>query len=166
MTISTEPSTKKIKTDDDIIADAPPMLVKFLGPKAKMPTRGSEHAAGYDLYTTETATIPAHGRVMVATDIAIALPVGTYGRVAPRSGLATKHGIQTGAGVIDCDYRGPLKILLFNHSDVDFVVNEGDRVAQMVVERIMMPETKLVDELPETVRGEGGFGSTGGFGGK
>lgn len=163
MTSPNEPISKKPKTE---VYDAPEMLVKFLGPKAKMPTRGSEHAAGYDLYTTETATIPAHGQAIVATDIAIALPTGTYGRVAPRSGLATKHGIQSGAGVIDCDYRGPLKILLFNHSSVDFVVNEGDRIAQMVIEKIMTPETKLVDELPETVRGEGGFGSTGGFGAK
>lgn len=86
------------------------------------------------------------------------------GRIAPRSGLASKHYIDTGAGVIDADYRGQVKVLLFNHSDVDFAVNEGDRVAQLVLERIYTPEVLEVAELEESVRGAGGFGSTGGFG--
>lgn len=88
-------------------------------------------------------------------------PHGTDGRVAPRSGLASKNFIDTGAGVIDADYRGPVKILLFNHSDVDFAVKEGDRVAQLVIERIYTPEVVEVEELEASVRGAGGFGSTG-----
>lgn len=80
--------------------------------------------------------MPARGRVVVDTDISIALPVNTYGRVAPRSGLAVKHGIDTGAGVIDADYRGLVGVLLFNCSDTDFKVNIGDRIAQLIVERV------------------------------
>lgn len=83
------------------------------------------------------------------------------GRIAPRSGLAAKHFIDTGAGVIDADYRGEVKVLLFNHSDVDFPIKEGDRIAQLVLERIYTPEIAVVEELEESVRGAGGFGSTG-----
>ena len=115
---------------------APALQVQLLAPTAKAPTRGSAFAAGYDLYASRAATIPARGRAMVETDISVAVPEGTYGRVAPRSGLAVKHGIDTGAGVIDADYRGPVKVLLFNFSDVDFAINEGDRIAQLVIERV------------------------------
>ena len=89
-------------------------------PKGKVPTKGSALAAGYDLYSAEAATIPAHGQGLVSTDISIIVPIGTYGRVAPRSGLAVKHGISTGAGVIDADYRGEVKVVLFNHSEKRF----------------------------------------------
>jgi deoxyuridine 5'-triphosphate nucleotidohydrolase len=98
---------------------------------------------------------------MLKTDIAIAVPLGTYGRVAPRSGLALKHGIDVGAGVIDEDYRGNVGVILFNHSDVDFIVAAGDRVAQLILEKIETPDVEVVDDLSETVRGGGGFGSTG-----
>ena len=83
------------------------------------------------------------------------------GRIAPRSGLASKHMIDTGAGVIDADYRGQVKVLLFNHGEKDFEVREGDRIAQLVLERIYTPEVVEVDALEESVRGKGGFGSTG-----
>jgi dUTP pyrophosphatase len=83
------------------------------------------------------------------------------GRIAPRSGLASKNFIDTGAGVIDADYRGPVKVLLFNHADTDFPVKEGDRIAQLVIERIYTPEVVEVQELEASVRGAGGFGSTG-----
>jgi dUTP pyrophosphatase len=86
------------------------------------------------------------------------------GRVAPRSGLAYKHGIDTLAGVIDADYRGPVGVILANLSDTDFEVKIGDRIAQLVVEKIAMPNVVVVDALEESVRGAGGFGSTGGFG--
>jgi len=109
--------------------------------------------------------VPARGKVLVDTDISIAVPVNTYGRVAPRSGLASKHSIDIGAGVIDADYRGPVKVLLFNLSDNDFKVAVGERVAQLIVERIYTPDVVVVEQLEETVRGAGGFGSTGGFGG-
>jgi len=87
-------------------------------------------------YSAQNTTIPAHGRALVDTDISIAVPAGTYGRIAPRSGLAVKNFIDVGAGVIDADYRGQVKILLFNHADSDFEVKEGDRVAQLILERV------------------------------
>lgn len=80
---------------------------------------------------------------------------------APRSGLAWKHSIDVGAGVIDADYRGPVGIILFNHSDEDFEVKKGDRIAQLIMERIMTPDAVEVEDLDATARGEGGFGSTG-----
>ena len=101
----------------------------------------------------------------MSTDLSIATPAGTYGRIAPRSGLAAKHFIDTGAGVIDADYRGEVKVLLFNHSEKDFEIKVGDRIAQLVLERIYTPEVMEVENLEESVRGAGGFGSTG-VGGK
>ncbi|CAO1624358.1 unnamed protein product [Parajaminaea phylloscopi] len=133
-------------------------------PNAKVPTRGSAEAAGYDLYASERITLPRRGRAVVQTGIRMQIPQGCYGRVAPRSGLAVKHGIDTGAGVVDSDYRGLLGVVLFNTSDEDFTVNVGDRIAQMILERIATPEVVEVESLDETVRGAGGFGHTGGFG--
>ncbi|GAB7332613.1 hypothetical protein MBLNU13_g04380t1 [Cladosporium sp. NU13] len=161
-----QPTTNTLPSMALAAEPAPPALqIKLLSPTAKAPTRGSAHAAGYDLYASKATTVPARGKVLVDTDISIAVPANTYGRVAPRSGLASKHSIDVGAGVIDADYRGPVKVLLFNLSEVDFKVEEGERVAQLIVERIYTPEVVVVEELEETVRGVGGFGSTGGFGG-
>ncbi|KAI5955772.1 DUT1 [Candida jiufengensis] len=131
--------------------------------KGKIPTKGSILAAGYDLYSSEEAIIPAQGQGLVSTDISIIVPIGTYGRVAPRSGLAVKHGISTGAGVIDADYRGEVKIVLFNHSKKDFEIKQGDRIAQLVLERIVNAEIEEISlaALTSTDRGDGGFGSTG-----
>lgn len=95
------------------------------------------------------------------TGLAIAAPPGTYARVAPRSGLAVKHFIDTGAGVVDEDYRGEVGVILFNHGDTDFVVAPGDRVAQLILERIVTPAVEEVDDLDATVRGDGRYGSTG-----
>ncbi|KAJ5032611.1 uncharacterized protein L3040_009208 [Drepanopeziza brunnea f. sp. 'multigermtubi'] len=139
----------------------PALLVKKLSERAQLPTRGSAFAAGYDLYASRETVVPARGKVLVETDISMAVPEGTYGRIAPRSGLASKHMIDTGAGVIDADYRGQVKVLLFNHGEKDFEVKLGDRVAQLVLERIYTPEVVEVQELEESVRGAGGFGSTG-----
>jgi dUTP pyrophosphatase len=139
----------------------PPLLIKKLSDEATTPTRGSAFAAGYDLYASKDTTVPAHGKVLVSTDISIACPEGTYGRIAPRSGLASKHFIDTGAGVIDSDYRGEVKVLLFNHASDDFPIKHGDRIAQLVLERIYTPEIMEVTDLEESVRGAGGFGSTG-----
>lgn len=130
---------------------------------ATLPTRGSVLSAGYDIYASEEAVIPAQGQGLVGTDISVAVPIGTYGRVAPRSGLAVKHGISTGAGVIDADYRGEVKVVLFNHAQKDFTIQKGDRIAQLVLENIVMADIKQItaEELDITARGEGGFGSTG-----
>ncbi|KAH0491397.1 hypothetical protein TgHK011_002831 [Trichoderma gracile] len=144
-----------------VMEAAVPLHVKKLSPQARLPTRGSAFAAGYDLYAAKDTVVPARGKVLVDTDISIAVPAGTYGRIAPRSGLASKHFIDTGAGVIDADYRGPVKVLLFNHADADYEIKEGDRIAQLVLERIVTPDVVEVEELEESVRGAGGFGSTG-----
>lgn len=139
----------------------PPLLIKKLSADATSPTRGSADAAGYDLYSATSMTIPARGQSLIDLKIAISVPAGTYGRVAPRSGLASRHGLHTGAGVIDADYRGEVKVLLFNFSDVDYEVKKGDRIAQLILERIITPEVIEVEELETSVRGMGGFGSTG-----
>ena len=98
---------------------------------------------------------------MISTALAIATPVGTYGRVAPRSGLASKKFLDTLAGVIDADYRGEVKVLMANFSDTDYEVQKGERVAQLILERIVTPDVVEVQSLEESVRGAGGFGSTG-----
>ncbi|KAI0068959.1 dUTP diphosphatase [Artomyces pyxidatus] len=152
-------STEPEKSD---LAPTSNLLIKRLSQKAKLPTRGSALAAGYDLYSAEKKVIPAHGKALVDTQISIAVPAGTYGRVAPRSGLASKFMIDTGAGVIDADYRGVVFVLLFNLSDKDFTVEEGDRIAQLIIEKIETPAVLEVDDLEATLRGAGGFGSTGG----
>ena len=107
----------------------PKLLIKKLNPAAILPKKGSEFAAGYDMYALNGAVIPARGKALISTGLAMAIPEGNYGRIAPRSGLAAKHMIDVGAGVIDADYRGEVKILLFNLSDIDFEVKAEDRVA-------------------------------------
>ncbi|WJX31129.1 dUTP diphosphatase [Trifolium repens] len=137
------------------------LRVKKLSDKAVIPSRGSPLSAGYDLSSAADTKVPARGKALIPTDLSIAVPEGTYARVAPRSGLTWKHSIDVGAGVIDADYRGPVGVILFNHSDVDFEVKVGDRVAQLIIQKIITPEVSEVLDLDSTVRGEGGFGSTG-----
>ncbi|NXM27004.1 DUT protein, partial [Oxyruncus cristatus] len=132
-----------------------------LSENAFAPSRGSARAAGYDLYSAYDCVIPPMEKAVVKTDIQIALPSGCYGRVAPRSGLAAKHFIDVGAGVIDEDYRGNVGVVLFNFGKETFEVKKGDRIAQLICERIYYPELEEVDALDDTDRGEGGFGSTG-----
>ena len=137
------------------------LKVKKLTETAQLPTRGSSHAAGYDMYASAECTIEAGGRALVSTGLSIAVPEDCYARIAPRSGLAVKNGIQTGAGVVDSDYRGEVRVLLFNQGDKEFKINVGDRIAQMVLERVYTPSVEATDNLEESVRGAGGFGSTG-----
>ncbi|XP_075016146.1 deoxyuridine 5'-triphosphate nucleotidohydrolase, mitochondrial isoform X2 [Calonectris borealis] len=132
-----------------------------LSENASAPSRGSARAAGYDLYSAYDCAIPPMEKAVVKTDIQIALPSGCYGRVAPRSGLAAKHFIDVGAGVIDEDYRGNVGVVLFNFGKETFEVKKGDRIAQLICERICYPELEEVQALDDTERGEGGFGSTG-----
>ncbi|XP_047967302.1 deoxyuridine 5'-triphosphate nucleotidohydrolase [Salvia hispanica] len=145
-----------------MIQEVVPFLrVKRLSEKAILPSRGSPLSAGYDLSSAVETKVPARGKALVPTDLSIAVPEGTYARIAPRSGLAWKHSIDVGAGVVDADYRGPVGVILFNHSDVDFEVKAGDRIAQLIIEQIVTPEVAEVDDLDSTARGSGGFGSTG-----
>lgn len=138
------------------------LLVKKYFPEAKLPIRATPGSAGYDLAASDDKTIPPGGRDLVATGISIKVPEGTYGRIAPRSGLAVRNGIQVGAGVIDSDYTGEIKVVLFNSDpNNSFVIKAGDRIAQLVLEKIECPEVEEVSDLNNTYRGDGGFGSTG-----
>ena len=137
------------------------LLVKRLNEHGTIPARGSSLAAGYDLSSSEDVSIPRGARGLVGTSIAFTVPDGTYGRIAPRSGLAVKKGIQVGAGVIDRDYTGEVKVVLFNHGDESFEIKKGDRIAQLILERCDTPPVKEVYSLDDTERSEGGFGSTG-----
>lgn len=137
------------------------LLVKKLVNNAAIPSRGSEGAAGYDISSVEDVVIPAMGRVAVSTGISIRVPDGTYGRIAPRSGLAYKYGIDVLAGVIDSDYTGEVKVILYNSGERDYIVKPGDRVAQLVLEQIVTPDVAVVLDMNDTARGSGGFGSTG-----
>ena len=136
------------------------LLVKKLDADAKIPSRATEGSAGYDISSAEDVTIAAKSRAGVSTGISIRVPKNTYGRIAPRSGLAVKHGIDVLAGVVDFDYTGEVKVILYNTSDEDYFVKKGDRIAQLILERIETPEVEVVLELSETSR-TGGFGSTG-----
>lgn len=141
--------------------DCPPLQVKKLSHNATPPQRASAGAAGYDLFSSENAVVAPGTRQVVKTDISVAVPPKHYGRVAPRSGLAYKHNVDIGAGVIDSDYRGPLGIVFINNGVKDFHIKIGDRIAQFLLERVDTPEVQVVEELDETERGNKGFGSTG-----
>jgi dUTP pyrophosphatase len=136
--------------------------IKKLSDKAKIPTQGSKYAAGYDLYAAEEVLVNTMGRKLVKTNISISIPEGYYGRIAPRSGLAYKNGIDVLAGVIDSDYRGDIGVILFNTDhNLDFEVNVGDRIAQIIIEKCHSANWETVETLDATVRSEGGFGSSG-----
>jgi dUTP pyrophosphatase len=137
--------------------------LKFLRlhPAAKLPTRGSREAAGLDLYSIEAATLEPGGRAAVRTGLAVGIPAGFYGRVAPRSGLAVNYGLDVLAGVVDSDYRGELICAIVNHGGEACTIEAGQRVAQLIIEAIISPDAVWADALEETARGAGGFGSTG-----
>jgi deoxyuridine 5'-triphosphate nucleotidohydrolase len=136
------------------------LLVKRLKNNAKIPTKGSEFTAGHDIYSIEEKEIPSGGSPPISTGISITIPNGTYARIAPRSRLAVKNMIGVGAGVIDADYRGEVKVLLFNHRKQSFLVKDGDRIAQLLLEKIKNINTEEVEKLDETSRGGQGFGSS------
>ena len=126
-----------------------------------MPTKGSAKAAGHDLYASERTEIPAGGQVMIGSGIAIQLPHNTYGRIAPGSGLAVKYyRLATNASVIDSDYRGEVKVVLVNQGNQPDRVEQGDRIAQLIIEKITNKELQEVAELDDTIRGNQGFGSS------
>ena len=142
-----------------------PVCVKRLDPRAKLPAYGSADAAGADLYalTDGPVTIAPGQTVLIHTGLALAIPQGYVGLVYARSGLATKQGLAPAnkVGVVDSDYRGEFMIALHNHSDVPQTVLPGERIAQMVITPVLTAEFLQVEELEETQRGSGGFGSTG-----
>ena len=137
------------------------MEVVRLKTEAILPTRATSGSAGYDLTAVQNDVIEPGSRRLIPIGVAIKLPEGVYGRIAPRSGLAVKKGIQVGAGVIDPDYTGEIHVLLFNHGSEPFEIRAGDRIAQLILERFEFHEVRQVDSITETLRGSGGFGSTG-----
>jgi dUTP pyrophosphatase len=137
-------------------------LIRFkkLRPDAKIPVRATDGAAGFDLHSTKRIEVPPGQRMLLPTGIACAIPDGWCGQVWPRSGLAVKHGINVLAGMIDSDYRGELHVSLINHGADTWEVKEGDRIAQLVFVQVLTTAVE-VDDLDDTARGVGGFGSTG-----
>ena len=140
--------------------------VKRLNDKARLPFRATDGSAGADLFACldEDVTVEPGGRVLIPTGIAIAIPDKGYGGfVFPRSSVASKHGVSLSncVGVIDSDYRGEVKIPVINHGSEAYTIRNGDRIAQLVMLPVILPEFEETDFLGETERGEGGFGSTG-----
>jgi dUTP pyrophosphatase len=135
--------------------------VQRVHPLAKLPVRGSKYSAGLDISSVQEITVPAGGRALIDTGLIFELPSGHYGQIAPRSGLALKHGIHILGGVIDEDYRGNCKVILQNFGKDDFSVKVGDRIAQFIVIRINNSDVCEKENLGNTSRGTSGFGSTG-----
>jgi len=157
--VQDEPVQEKL-TKRMLVQQAAAIQVMKMASKATLPTRGSRFSAGHDIYALEDVLIPARGQKLVGTGIAIGIPQGTYARIAPRSGLAYKESIGIGGGVIDADYTGEVKVIMMNHGKKSYQVQEGDRIAQMIIEKIDMSDMVEVDSLRITDRGSKGFGST------
>ena len=150
------------------MATPPNFAIAKVVEHATIPVRANPFDAGLDLSSCEEITVPARGKAIVDTGIAIQFPNDCYARIAPRSGLAAKNGLDVGAGVIDYGYTNRIKVILFNHTDVDYEVKSGDRIAQLIFEKIYIPTT--ITEVPydnilnhnfDSGRGLSGFGSTG-----
>ena len=138
--------------------------IKKLDENAIIPTYGSPYSAGADLYSAmDDVTIAPHTTTLIKTGLALELPVGFAGLIYARSGLASKRGLAPAnkVGVIDCDYRGEVMVALHNHNEIAQTVAKGERIAQLVITPYVVADFEEADELSETVRGEGGFGSTG-----
>ena len=162
----TQPSSKLIKTTRPTPTKTiPPLLpislpFRKLAPQAIKPKRSTPGSAGLDLFASNDTIIPPHTRMKINTQIAIEMPIGYYGRIAPRSGMSMTHNIDIAAGVCDCDYRGEIIPCLINNSDTPYNINAGDKIAQLIFERIALMDLHEVTELHDTVRGKGGFGRT------
>ena len=142
------------------------LKIKRLNENAVLPSRATDHSAGYDLYACveNPVVVPAGGRVSIPCGIAVEISgAEAAGFIFGRSGLGAKHGIvpANAVGVIDADYRGEIMVCLANHADVEYTVRQGERIAQLVIMPILTPPIREVEELSRTVRGIGGFGSTG-----
>jgi len=141
------------------------VLIKKLDPKVELPVYKTEGSSGMDLmaFTDKPIKIPPNSSALIPTGISLAIPNDVEIQIRPRSGLAAKSsiGVLNSPGTIDSDYRGEIKIILFNHGNKEFIIKNNDRVAQIILMPILKMDFEEVDELPETIRGSGGFGSTG-----
>ncbi len=137
--------------------------IKLLSPSAVIPARAKEHDAGYDLFNAEpeAVVLQQNERRLFPTGVAMAIPAGYYGRIADRSGLAKKEGLHVLGGVVDCGYGGNIGVILINLGWLPVRIEPGQRIAQIIIERCETAEFQVVDELPTSERGAGGFGSTG-----
>jgi len=139
-----------------------PVSVKKLDPEAIVPTKANRLDAGYDLYAIEDAEIPAVNHKLIKTGISMAIPAGYVGLIWPRSGLAYKNGLDVFAGVIDAGYRGDVGVILYNSRVGNhYQVKKGDRIAQILFQKVESFDLVEVDDLDDTKRGQGGFGSSG-----
>jgi dUTP pyrophosphatase len=137
------------------------MEVQRLCSQAIIPRRATVGSVGYDLFSIEDVTVNPNELACVSTGIAVKLPIGTYGRVAPRSGFTVKYNTHVGAGVIDPDYTGEIKVVLYNVGKIPTRIKAFERIAQLIVEKCSTPQVIEVSAITETLRGNGGFGSTG-----
>ena len=145
--------------------------VRLHHPSAKMPTKGTTGSAGYDIYAPNKTIVPGSvsdnegkvsiGRALISTGISVSLPDDTVGRLGSRSGMSVRSNIEVGAGWIDSDYRGEIKVELKNLGPCPFIVNVGDKIAQLIVLQLASVDLQIADVLNNTERGSGGFGSTG-----
>jgi dUTP pyrophosphatase len=136
-------------------------VAAVVGAGGALPEYGSAGSAGADLRASERVLLAPRSRAAVPTGVRLQIPPGHVGLVWPRSGLAVRHGIDTLAGVIDSDYRGEVRVVLVNHGEEAIAIAPGDRIAQLLVQRVERPEFVAAAALEETDRGDGGFGSTG-----
>jgi len=154
-------SLESYRLDEDAVDDELRLLsFKRLDPQAVLPTRGSSLAAGLDIYAIEVLTIQPGERYLARTGLSVAIPEGYYGRLAPRSGLATNKGLDTLAGVIDADYRGEIRCLLHNAGDEPIHLPAESKICQLIIEKIITPTPVWAEDISDTERGSGGFGST------
>ena len=137
------------------------LQIKKLHPDAKAPTYAHPGDAGMDMYAVGTTIVPAGQRAIISTGIAMAIPLGYVGLIWDKGGISNKFGLTVIGGVVDAGYRGEILIGIFNTSHTDYTFTAGDKVAQMVIQAVIQPTFTEVDELDETPRGEGRFGSTG-----
>tara|TARA_B110000238_G_C15974103_1_gene373066 strand:+ start:219 stop:650 length:432 start_codon:yes stop_codon:yes gene_type:complete len=140
------------------------LVIKKLASDSVIPTKGSLDSAGYDLYAYDDGSILPSSHSLISTKISMQIPKNYCGLIWSRSGLSSKHGIETGAGVIDCDYTGEIKVILHNHSSKIFYYTKNMRIAQIIITPYSSPEIIILDETEnhnESKRGDGGFGSTG-----
>jgi deoxyuridine 5'-triphosphate nucleotidohydrolase len=139
-------------------------IIEKMDKDAKLPTKATDESIGYDLYAFSDFNVPAGSRVLHGLKLKFTVPVGCYGRIAPKSGLAFKNGIDVGGGVVDRDYQEEVSVMLFNHSDTSYYFKKGQKIAQVILEVAKTTDIKEVDDIKKyykTSNRVGGFGSTG-----
>lgn len=137
--------------------------VKKLHPEAKIPIRAHESDAGLDIYSIESVIVKQGERVAIKTGLAMAVPIGFVGLIWDKSGLSLKNGIKVMGGVIDAEYRGEIQVILINLGQEDYLIEQGSKIAQILIQKVELCTIEEVTNLEETVRGASGFGSTGNF---